>query len=1082
MGLITGTAARHKMTINSLLRQLPLCLMGAAVLLLAPPAIKPAEAACNNPSATAGVMRYNSAQKVFQYCNDSVWVGVNKPGTGAGDCTLPNLKEGGIVYNADGRLLQGCAGGMHRAFSPPGGAAKWTKISASIKHACGIMNNGSLQCWGHNSNGQLGDGTLINNAVPRVMAGGHHWVDVAAGYTHSCGIRDNGSLWCWGERYGGKLGNGGVTTGNSLTPVQVSGIWKAVAAGEDATCAIKANDSLWCWGERSYGRLGDGGATTGNQTTPVQISGGGSWQKLSLAYGHGCAIKADNTAWCWGEAGYGRTGRASASNFENNIPKVIFAGADTWLDVEAGFNQTCGIKTNGTGWCWGLGTGGQLGDGSGSSNLSAVQLSGGGTWKSINSGDGVGCAVKSDDTLWCWGTNNWGGIGDGTLISRNAPVQVSGGGAWKSSSAGQVFTCGIRLNGERTCWGINGGEGSLGDGATEDALKPTPINPPTPWRYVTAGHKMACGIKTDDTLWCWGENAEGQLGINTTVNMPVPTQVAVGTTWKSVSASELFACGIRSDDTGWCWGRNTNGYLGDGTNGNSLVPVAIAGGGTWKSIVVGNVHSCGIKSDDTGHCWGSGANGRIGHNLTAASNAPAAIITTPNTWLSISAGGSHSCGVKLDKTLWCWGSGANGRIGNNNVTPGNNVVPIAVTGTTGPWKSVSAGIGAHNCALKEDDTLWCWGNNAVGQIGDGSILQRNEPVQITGLWSAVSPANSQTCGIVKTTNTLSCWGGNPNGVLGDNTLSNRLVPTPVFGGGSWAQIDTGYALTCGLGLGSQTIYCWGRNDLGQLTNTEYSAFYRHEPTAAPLCQSPKGRAGQLVYNSSAKIMQYCDGAGWGALGGTAPNKVALDSGLIAYWALDEAAGGTASDSVGGATGTLVGNPVWRPTGGRVGGALEFDGDGDTVYMGDLAVLEPEHVTVCVWAQRTGAGDGVGGQIMVDKQHWNVGGYLLALEPENTEAGWRVVSTGSGATHDIRALVTTSAWHHYCGSYDGTTTRLYVDGVLRNSKAASLVAANGAAFRLGSNGGANYWFHGLMDEVRVYNRALSLVEIQALANQ
>lgn len=1067
------------MTIGSIIRHSTLSLFGAAVLLLGVAPHKPAEAACTNPAANAGVMRYNSTQKVFQYCNDTAWVGVNKPGTGTGGCSSPSLQEGAIVYNADGRVLQGCAGSVHRAFGPPGGVAKWTKISPAAFHACGIMNNGSLQCWGRNANGELGDGTTTANPVPRVMAGGHRWIDVAAGYTHSCGVRENGSLWCWGERYGGKLGDGGATTGNALVPVQVNGVWKSVVAAEDTTCGIKTDDTLWCWGARDYGRIGDGGAITGSQTTPVQISGGGTWKKVSLGFGHGCAIKMDNTAWCWGDADYGKTARGNTT--DSNVPTAVFAGADTWLDIDAGVNQTCGIKANGSGWCWGFGTSGQLGNGATSSSTAAVTLAGGGTWKAINSGDLQGCAVKSDDTLWCWGQNAGGEVGDGTVTQRSSPVQVAGGGTWSFVAGGSYFTCGIRANGERTCWGSNGGEGRLGDGAGEASMVPTAINPPTPWRYVTAGAKMACGIKTDNTLWCWGENGSGQLGNNSTVNIYTPAQVAVGTTWKSVAAAELFACGIRSDDTGWCWGSNGNGYLGDGTGVNSLVPVQIAGGGTWKLIDVGNVHSCGIKSDDTGWCWGSGGNGRLGNNGTSASGSPVAIVTAPNAWLSISAGGSHSCGVKLDGSLWCWGSGSNGRIGNNNVTPGNNVVPVAVTGT-GPWKTAISGIGSHNCAIKVDNSLWCWGNNGNGQVGIGSTVQQNVPVQVAGTWKSASTANGQTCAIAMNTDALSCWGANSYGILGDGTVTQRLVPTPVFGGGAWAQVDAGASLTCGVGRDSQSIYCWGWNDLGQLTNTEFSAFSRREPTAAPLCQSPNGKAGQLRYNSTANIMQYCDGAGWGALGGTAPNKLALDSGLVAHWALDESAGASAADRAGSATGTLVGNPVWRPTGGRVGGALEFDGAGDTVFMGDLAALELNTMTVCLWAQRTGAGDGVGGQILVDKQHWNVGGYILGLEPENTTASWRVVSTGSGGTHDVTAAVTTSAWHHYCGTFDGTTTKLYVDGVERSSKAATLVAANTAAFRLGSNGGANYWFQGLMDEVRIYNRALTLAEIQALASQ
>lgn len=236
----------------------------------------------------------------------------------------------------------------------------------------------------------------------------------------------------------------------------------------------------------------------------------------------------------------------------------------------------------------------------------------------------------------------------------------------------------------------------------------------------------------------------------------------------------------------------------------------------------------------------------------------------------------------------------------------------------------------------------------------------------------------------------------------------------------------------------------------------------------------------MVFNASYKVMQFCDDTQWVAIAfGQIETAKAPTSGLIAHWKLDESAGSTVTDSAGSVNGTIVGNPVWRPEGGRVGGALEFDGSGDTVVMGDAAALEPANITICLWARRTGAGDGVNAQILVDKQQWDDAGYIIALEPENTNIAWRILSTNSGGTYTINSAVTTSAWHHYCTSFDGTTSRLYVDGELRTSMAASYAAPSAASFRLGSNGGANYWFHGLMDDVRMYNRALSNTEVMDL---
>ena len=1070
----------------------------------------PAQAACTGPAGTAGNVVYNTAGKVFQYCNNTAWVAMNKPGTGSGGCANPTLSEGGMVFNADGRVLQGCAGSTHRAFGPVGGGAEWVKISAStpytsnqqISHACGILNNGTLWCWGVNGNGELGNGTTTSSAVPVAVPGSDFWIDVAAGSTHSCGIKSDGRLFCWGERYGGKIGNGGSASGNQLTPVEVTGggVWVSVTAGEDSTCGIQANGKAFCWGERSYGRLGVGGATSGNQTTPVLVTGEGAWKKIDANATHTCGIKTDDTAWCWGYAQYGKTGRGNTTDAAN--PVLVFSGTDKWLDIDAGFNHTCGIKANGTAWCWGAGTGGQLGDGATTNRIMGVAVTGGGTWTSINAANTHSCGIKTGGTLFCWGTNTYGEIGDDTTITRTSPVSVAGGAAWKAVSGGSYFTCGIRMDGRRNCWGSNGIEGRLGDGATISRSVPTPIEPRSPWKYVTHGHSHICGIKTDDTLWCWGANEYGQLGNNTTSPSYVPVQVTGGGSWRSVSATgQYFTCGVKTDNTGWCWGRSGNGYLGNGTGVDSPVPYEIDSAMAWKIIETGNVHACGIQTNDRLYCWGSRSNGRIGNGGLTTGGTLVPIVIGTDTWQSISAGGSHTCGIKMDGTAWCWGAQQYGRLGNGSTSAGDQTTPLAISGG-GTWKTLQVALGGHSCAIKSDDTLWCWGYNVEGQVGNGSVSATGvaTPVQIgTDSWKSTALGNAHSCGI-KTNDTLWCWGANGLGRLGNGTTAQQTSPIAVSGGGHWSRVAIGYEGSCAVTLSGNEIYCWGSNDSGELTNTEFSAMRRLSPLAYSLCQNPLGKPGQMVYDSTRNQLQYCDGAGWVSIGGPAPaappvptpspDVAGPTAGLLAYWRFDEGSGYIAADSSGNGNPGILSNMTdadW--VAGRVGGALDFDGTNDYVWVGATPMLANVFpVTVCAWVYPRTTSSTY--PIIMDKSGDGQDGWNFYLEGNRINY-YNLQGDAQGPAGPVLPMNT---WTHVCVTWDGTEVtggnptggvKRYMNGAEYSpgEPAFSIAGAlNDAAFSLtigAAVDGTEEFFNGLLDELRIYNRVLSPAEITEL---
>jgi alpha-tubulin suppressor-like RCC1 family protein len=235
-------------------------------------------------------------------------------------------------------------------------------------------------------------------------------------------------------------------------------------------------------------------------------------------------------------------------------------------------------------------------------------------------------------------------------------------------------------------------------------------------------------VKGDQTLWCWGANFSGQLGVGTTMSSStVPIQVT-GTGFAQVSGGYLHACAIKQDGTLWCWGTNASLQLGAPTVAMLYEPGQVQGS-DWKQVVTGASHTCAIKMDGSLWCWGGNDSGQLGNtsiatDLNAKTSVPAPIA---GTWMNVTAGRSHTCGVMSDQSLWCWGNNTDGQLGISSSTSQSTPVAVMVPGRA--WAAVSAGQ-SHTCALATDGSLWCWGNNVGGQLGIGSYDKRQEPTQV----------------------------------------------------------------------------------------------------------------------------------------------------------------------------------------------------------------------------------------------------------------------------------------------------------------------------------------------------------------
>ena len=355
------------------------------------------------------------------------------------------------------------------------------------------------------------------------------------------------------------------------------------------------------------------------------------------------------------------------------------------------------------------------------------------------------------------------------------------------------------MAGKLWSWGYNG-NGELGDNTI--VSKSSPIQSITygsDWKNVACGYYTPMAIKTDGTLWCWGDGSNGALGNNNTNDVSSPVQtVAGGTNWAKISSGTYYdhSFAIKNDGTLWGWGYNDSGELGTGETANKSSPVqTICGGTNWRDIASGGRHTAAIKTDGTLWCWGDNSNGNLGNNNTTNVSSPVQTVTGGTNWKQVSSGERIVFAIKTDGTLWGWGEGNNGQLGNNSTLDVSSPIQTVCGGTN--WKSVSCG-NEHVAAIKNDGTLWMWGYNNFGQLGNDNTSSISSPIQtICGgnNWKTVS-CGFRTTAAIKNDGTLWLWGEGGDGQLGNDSELNISSPVQtVMGGNNWVSVATGYLST-----------------------------------------------------------------------------------------------------------------------------------------------------------------------------------------------------------------------------------------------------------------------------------------------
>jgi alpha-tubulin suppressor-like RCC1 family protein len=581
--------------------------------------------------------------------------------------------------NSSGQLGNGQSGtGAHQAapVRESSSAADWDSVVAGGYHTCAVKTNRTLWCWGYNFSGQLGvgvgaSGATENKSAPTQVGTDTNWTQVDAGGYHTCAVKTVGTLWCWGNNFYGQVGDGTSGTANNRNvPMQeqtASGGWTGVATGGWFTCALRGATARFCWGRNTEGEFGNG--TRVSSSTPSAVDATPqNWTAFAAGGAHACGLLGATKLACWGRNVEGQLGLGEVGLAPSDAPRQV--GTErAWRRVTVGDRHACGTDSADALWCWGRNDQGQLGTGAVSliplDRAQAVATTTATAWTDIAADFGTTCGVHSNGTLWCWGDNSSGQLGNNDAPNDSSvhAQEATSAQNWSRVAIQATQSCGVRADGTLWCWGAGVG--------IQSATPARDASAATTWNGVSVGQDHVCAVRTDGTLWCFGANLYGQLGNGASgedAEQLIPVQeVTAARDWVQVSAGFGFTCATKTNGSLWCWGRNNFGQLGNNPSSeekDSAVPVREASGAAdWTSVSAGHEHVCATRGNGTLWCWGGNAFGQLGVGGKADSPVPVQERSGATNWSRVAAGLGSTCGVRADASLWCWGDNAYGQLG-----------------------------------------------------------------------------------------------------------------------------------------------------------------------------------------------------------------------------------------------------------------------------------------------------------------------------------------------------------------------------------------------------------------------------------
>ena len=811
---------------------------------------------------------------------------------GARRLAVPENGDHILILAADGSVWtwrgeSGALAGARRhpvqgTWSEVGGLGGVTSIAAGALHSVALKGDGTVWTWGANQQGQLGDGSLAERTAAAAVPGLNEIKMIAAGWAFTLAVRADGTVWTWGSNWNEIAPGDGRRT--IPEPVQVQGLSaiESVAVYRNRGYAKDNQGRFWVWGRSDGGensavtelsatgisqlaarvmrQLGDTSQTLALQSewqgSFVQVSGSTLAVSRKSAENRfsfkGTVMDVD---WGWAVAmitsapaaesanakSIGRPVRGTGASGAGKVPIAAAPRTSGPLVTAAPVgtltaSQTHGLVVNASGSACGMGHNeyGELGDGTTVDRWTPAQMTtetGLTGISKLATGWYHSLALRSDGTIWAWGYNGFGALGDGTTTDKVTPFP--GGGSLTNVidvAAGQYFSMALKNDGTVWSWGYNA-NGQLGDGTTTGKTTPVQVILLTGVTQIAAGQNHSLALKSDGTVWAWGYNGYGQLGNGTTTSASSAVQVTGLSGVVRIAAGAYSSMALKSDGTVWAWGNNGYGELGDGGTLSSSSIVSVSGLNNVIDIAMGDYHALAVKGDGSVWAWGYNGYGELGNGTTTNQSTPVQV-SQPTGFANlkaVAAGSYFSIALKSDGTLWAWGHNDFGELGNGTTT--DNSVPVASSACTalpaGPttasrWSARLTAYWTHSLAIKPDGSVWGWGLNEYGELGDGTTITHFSPVQ-----SVITNATQISTGryhtlAVRSDRTVWAWGYNGYGNLGDGTTSNRVTPVQVqsLTGAIGAAAGQYHSVAV---RSDGTVWGWGYNGNGQLgdgTTTE----------------------------------------------------------------------------------------------------------------------------------------------------------------------------------------------------------------------------------------------------------------------
>ncbi|MBI0071407.1 InlB B-repeat-containing protein [Bifidobacterium apousia] len=834
----------------------------------------------------------------------------------------------------------GDTGGSAITLTPPKPrGVRFAQVSAGHDHTLAVGSDGHVYAWGDNSRGELGDDTTINRNTPvRITENdaikGKTFVSVSAGTTFSMALASDGTVYTWGDNSRGELGNGSTT--NSSVPVKanLNATITAISAGYWHAMALSSSGTIYTWGDNEYGQLGNGHTGVNVNASPAAVSSSGvTFTTISAGYDFQTALDSQGHAYAWGrnQGGQLSIGTMDGTSSGSNVytPSRIYGDSTgnpdstVYTDIDAGYLHVLALSNTGKVYYWGypLTKGNDANaDSVHSFYPSLVSLpSGAATPVSVSAGDYSSAVVDSAGSLYMFGSNSSGQLGDGTTSPKSTMTKVSLTGVTVSEFDVCRHSLAIGSDGLPYSWG-EAKSGKLGQGSkgpqSGSQPKPAAISPPqidlakvtfgrtdvaktdsnspisrtsagddtwsanTPWTIATPHHTYGTTeIRINDGQWSLGGAAQQGQSIANYTFTPTAKKVTFDSDGgSSVSDQSVIAGKQASPPTvtkagflfdGWFikeadgssnvaydfsspvteplnlkahWSssdmkwKTSDALHGDDTGGSKITltppkPRAVR----FAQASSGRYHTLAVGSDGHVYAWGNQASGGLGNSKDSGTATTPVRITENDAirgkiFIAVSAGDAYSMALASDGTVYTWGSNGKGQLGNG--TTGNySTEPVKAQTGNAKITAISAGR-AYAMALASDGTVYTWGNNGKGQLGNGSSDggSHPSPTKVTALSNITAISAGFTTGTALDSQGHAwAWGENSKGQLGNGALGDNPTPTRV------QDLDTGQpdarfyiAISAGyqhvLALDTDhDLYGWGSGTaIGSTTDTNVS--------------------------------------------------------------------------------------------------------------------------------------------------------------------------------------------------------------------------------------------------------------------